>query len=616
MLGVLTQKMEEKKSMKDVAFYNTNITGGFWKMMQEKNRTVTMDAVYNRFDDTGRIKAFNFEWKEGMDQRPHIFWDSDVAKWMEGAAYVLAKHPDAELERKVESLIDNIIKNQWEDGYFNIYYTVVQPESRFTDRNRHELYCAGHLMEAAVAYYQATGRDRFLKAMEKYADLIYRIFVEEQSAGFVTPGHEEIELALIRMYRCTKNSKLLELAKFFLNQRGNNPDKDVWEYCGISKYSQSNAPIRELVDAEGHSVRAMYLYAAMADLAKETDDVQLLEACRRLFVDTVDRKMYITGGIGSTSIGEAFTVPYDLPPKSAYTETCAAIGLIFFSQRMLEIEHKSVYADVIERVMYNGMISGISLDGKAFFYENPLEISLRDHVKNTSTDKKERYPITQRKEVFGCSCCPPNINRVFSSMERYVYHCNGDAVYVDQFMESEWQLEGRRISQKTAYPQNGVIALDFEGVSKAAIRIPAWCDAFTLNVPYTVSDGYAWVDDPSHVELCLDMKAECYTAHQEVDDCAGKVAVMMGPVVYCAERVDNPYNLHRLFLAKDLRAETTFCSACGLNKLTVDGWLRSASSALYAKNGDSFAPIRITLIPYYAFANRGESDMSVWLHQR
>ena len=602
--------------MKDIAFYNTNITGGFWKMMQEKNRTVTMDAVYNRFYDTGRITAFDCSWKEGMENKPHIFWDSDVAKWMEGAAYILAKHSDPELEKKVEWLIDNIVAHQWEDGYFNIYYTVVEPESRFTKRGRHELYCAGHLMEAAVAYYQATGKDRFLKAMEKYADLIYRVFVEEESADFVTPGHEEIELALIRMYRVTKNPKHLELAKFFLNERGNNSVEDAIEYFVNSKYSQSNAPIRELADAEGHSVRAMYLYSAMADLVKETNDAELLEACRRLFVDTVDRKMYITGGIGSTSIGEAFTVPYDLPSKSAYTETCAAIGLIFFAQRMLEIEHKSVYADVIERVMYNGMISGLSLDGKAFFYENPLEIALRDHTKNTSTDQKERYPITQRKEVFGCSCCPPNINRVFSSMERYVYHCNDDVVYVDQFMESEWKSEGKRIAQKTAYPQNGVITLDFEGVTKAAIRIPAWCDTFELSVPYTVADGYAWIENPTHVELSLEMKVECYTAHQEVSDCAGKVAVMMGPVVYCAEGVDNPYNLNRLFLDRDLRAKVTPCEKCGLNSLTVCGWLRSTSNALYAKADESFTPVEIRLIPYYTFANRGESDMTVWLHQR
>jgi DUF1680 family protein len=201
-------------------------------------------------------------------------------------------------------------------------------------------------------------------------------------------------------------------------------------------------------------------------------------------------------------------------------------------------------------------------------------------------------------------------------MERYVYHCNGDTVYVDQFMESEWKSEGKRIVQKTAYPQNGVIALDFEGVTKTAVRIPAWCDNFELSVPYTVADGYAWIENPSHVELSMEMKVECYTAHQEVSDCAGRVAVMMGPVVYCAERVDNPYNLNRLFLDRDLRAKVTPCEMCGLNSLTVSGWLRSTSNALYAKADEAFAPVEIRLIPYYAFANRGESDMCVWLHQR
>ncbi len=356
------------------------------------------------FFETGRIGAFNFDYvKDSGMSEPHFFYDSDVAKWMEGVAYILEKNSAPDLEEKVDALVEKIKLNQGDDGYFNIYFTVVDPENRFKKRNYHELYCAGHLMEAAVAWAEITGKLDFLEAMERYADYIYKVFVEEKSAEFTTPGHEEIELALVRMYRFTGKKKYLDLAKFFVDMRG------ACEEPIADEYNQSHLPVREQREALGHSVRAVYLYTGMAYLAKETEDTSLMPALHALFSDMTERKMYITGGLGSTDIGEAFTHPYDLPSDAAYTETCAAIGLVLFASAMLELENKSVYADVVERVIYNGLLSGLSLDGESFFYENPLEINLGDRFKNRYGER--RLPITQRKKSFGCSCCPPNIVR-------------------------------------------------------------------------------------------------------------------------------------------------------------------------------------------------------------
>ena len=341
-------------------YRNVTLRQGFWKQMEELNSKVTVNAVYDRFYETGRIDAFKFDWKEGEPNQPHFFWDSDVAKWMEGAAYILSREDRPDLEEKIESLIDLIEKNQCEDGYFNIYFTVVKPEARWSCRDWHELYCAGHLMEAACAYYDVTGRDRFLRLMEKYADYIKKVFVDEHSAAFTTPGHEEIELALYRMYKTTGNAKYFELCRFFLENRGLSENKEA-DILGSPYYAQNHLPIREQKEAFGHSVRAVYLYSGMADLALESGDEALKDACRALFESIVNNKMYVTGGIGSAYRGETFTVPYDLPNASAYAETCASIGLMFFAQRMIALdpENAAKYADAIELEMYNANSDGI-----------------------------------------------------------------------------------------------------------------------------------------------------------------------------------------------------------------------------------------------------------------
>ncbi len=608
----------------DFRFQEVTVTGGFWHALQERNRDVTIHAVYDRFFDTGRFAALNCNWTEGSEQpKPHIFWDSDVAKWIESAAYILAKHEAPELEEKIERAIDAMEAHQWEDGYLNSYYTTIEPQNRFTNRDHHELYCCGHLIEAAVAYYKATGKDRFLHMMEKYVELVDRIFRVEHSAAFDTPGHEEIELALVRLYRCTGKKKYLDLAVHFINTRGTSErDKNVihgrsYHYLGSTAYAQSTIPVREQTEADGHAVRAMYLYCAMADLYAETGDESLRQAALRLFADATEKKMHITGGLGSIRVGEAFTHAYDLPAERTYNETCASIGMIFFAQRLLEREHKGVFADVIERQLYNGMLSGISLDGKSFFYENPLEINIKNHTRTRFNPKEEKYPITQRVEVFNCSCCPPNLTRLFASIERYLYHRANDVYYVDQFAESLWQENGATVTQHTDYPKSGKVSLKFEGVKTAAVRIPGWCDSYTCSVPVTVKDGYAYIENPCEVEFDFEMKPVYYSAHAEVDESAGKVALMRGPIVYCAERIDNPVNLHRVLLVPEKTAAEEHDPLTGLVRITVDALVSAPKSGgLFQKVDNVYEKTRISLIPYYAFANRGESDMLVWLRYK
>lgn len=592
---------------------NVKITGGFWKEIEEKNRCVTMNSVYKRFTDTGRFAALRCD-KENKDV--HFFWDSDVAKWLEGAANILEREFDPELYKKAESAISDIIDNQWEDGYINSYYTVTEPEKRFTDRGMHELYCAGHLIEAAVRWHEATGEDRFLRAVEKYADLIHRIFVTQKSAGFVTPGHEEIELALIKLYRATGTEKYLELAKFFINERGK--IKEVNMGFDNPLYMQSEKPVRKMSEANGHAVRACYLYAAMALLANETGDKELFSACKKLYSDIVTKKMYITGGIGQSDIGEAFTVPYDLPPETAYAETCAAISLMFFSENMLSLENDSIYADTIERIMYNGMLSGLSADGKSFFYENPLEVNLRNHKKNVSVNKQMRLPITQRKEVFDCSCCPPNLNRVLSSMEGYIYRLGDKTLYIDQFIESEMEEGGIKAVMTTDYPYDSKITLSVSGADRAAVRIPFWCDEFKTSESYRIENGYAFIENPGKVEIEFEMKPKLYFANPECDYLSGQAAFMLGPVVYAAEGIDNAFNLSNVYIDENINAAVSekdlSLGSPEFNTVTVDGYIKKSSKKLYSDREGELERVKIKLIPYRLFANRGESDMRVWIN--
>ena len=602
--------------MKTIDFAKTEITGGFWKKKQDLIRKTTVKAVYNRFCDTGRFEAFKFNWKEGQPQKPHYFWDSDVAKWLEGVAYLTELKREPKLEKIVDETVDLIEKNQGEDGYFNIYFTVIKPDERFRNRDAHELYCAGHLMEAAVAYYKATGKRKFLDCMCRYADYIEKRFKLDRDTAFTTPGHEEIELALVRLYECTGEKRYFELAEFFVNERGTREEFTA-EWMNAN-YNQSHLPVREQTTAEGHAVRAVYLYCAMADVAARTGDEALLNACKTIFDDIINKKMYVTGGIGSSSCGEAFTVPYDLSNLLAYTESCAALGLALFANRMLNMEADSKYSDVVERVIYNGFMSSMSLDGKSFFYENPLEVIPYLHTRDTSNKHRTiHWPQMTRSEVFNCSCCPPNIVRFIPSIANMLYTDDGETVYVHQFMQSRTSIErcgkSLQIEQKTAYPENGKVAITLTGGdSYVAVRIPGWYKGY---VGETVK-GYAYFDmkDGETLEFDFKMEVKFIEARPEALFDCGKYAVARGPVVYCMEAHDNGELLRDIRIDGKARFKYGKHEELGVPKLTVKAYRRATeeNTPLYTERHDSLTPVTATLIPYYAFANRGACEMQVW----
>ena len=435
--------------------------------------------------------------------------------------------------------------------------------------------------------------------------------MEEESAAFHTPGHEEIELALVRLYRYTKNRDFLDLALWFVNTRGT--EKDELR----SEYNQSHLPVREQLEAKGHCVRALYLYTAMADLALETGDEGLKKACNELFNDITRRKMYVTGGVGSCSLGENFSNPYDLPNQEAYTETCAGVALIYFCRAMQRLENRAVYGDTIERVLYNGVLSGLSQSGDRFFYENPLEITMNDHFSMTLPwgFRAKRYPITRRPEVFNCSCCPPNLNRLLASLGDYIYGLEGSTLFINQFAESSLEIGEIKASIKTEYPTDGKIIIDATGVDYVAVRIPSWCDAYKLNREYIIKDGYAVVkNDGTKIVLELDIAPFAVEANRLVNENAGRICVQQGPVVYCAETDDNPANLHNIEIKLPLAAEPEYSAEYGLNIMKVKAQnYNDGDDALY-RRAEPSAPQEFTLnmIPYAYFANRSDGDMLVW----
>lgn len=605
--------------MKSVSFDKVNL-GGFWKNRFEVNKETTIPSVYDRFSETGRFNAFLFNWKEGDPNRPHIFWDSDIAKWAEAVAYTITKSPDKELEAIVESLVDSIEKNRDENGYFNIYFTICEPENRFTNRMAHELYCAGHLTEAAIAYYNATGKDRFLKLMCDYMDYIEKVFIIEDSAEFCTPGHEEIELALAKLYDCTGNKKYLDMCSHFVEARGTREKDEESPYYISHDYDQTHKPVREQEVAIGHSVRATYLYCAMADLALRLGDGSLFDACKRLFMSIAEKQMYVTGGIGPTRYGERFTVDYDLPNDVAYSETCASIGLALFARRMSLIEPDSIYADVAETAIYNCALAGVSLKGNSFFYVNPLEISLERRKINKEYYQYNAggFEITQRAEVFDCSCCPPNIARFIASIGDFLYTYNDDTVFVHHYFESDAEFEGIKIVQNTEYPNNGAVKLTVKGMNgkTLAVRIPAWAEKYEISASYEIRKGYAYIAvdaDEKEISLDFEMEFRLVSANPAVEADIDRVALCRGPLVYCAERVDNGASLNSLSISENPDAEMTFNEDMQAYTVEVNGYEDGKIDSLYYTYRKNLVPRKIKLIPYFAFANRGESDMLVWL---
>lgn len=605
---------------KNLTFDHVNITGGFWKEKQDMNRNTTIWSVYERFKETGRIDAAKLDWKEGASNKPH--WDADTAKWIEGVAFLTQKKREPELEALVDEIVTNIEKAQSEDGYYNSYHLRLADRKRFEKRDQHELFSAGHLLEAAIAYDRATGKSKLLDLIKKYVALIKRVFMEEGSADFVTPGHAEIELALIKLYDYTGDKQYLDLALFFLNKRGACEEPAVLAKFGI-RHVQDHLPVREQLEAVGHSVRATYLYSAMADAAARTGDKELKHACEKLYESIVNKKMYITGGIGSTKNGEAFEEAYRLPNEKAYTETCAAIGLIYFCKRMCQLDPtSSKYADTIERVLYNGFLSGISLDGKSFFYENPLEIDLEERRRRADFGTPVGKPITQRAEIFSCSCCPPNVSRHLASLGDYLYRYDENRIYVEQYMTSGADFGDTQLTQKTNYPFDGKILLSVTGEGKQiALRLPFRCKNYILKkndktVRVSPENGYLMTDTENGdtLELTLEMTPRRILSNPRVRANRGKVALTYGPMVMCMEGVDNGGSLEGVFLL-DGKIEVTFDQDLGLPALLCPA-IRRDFQELYAEESDeSTTPFTAKFIPYHAFANRGESNMRVWIER-
>ncbi len=574
------------------------------------------------------------------EYRGMVFQDSDVAKWLEAVAYCLATHPDLEWEEKADSVIDLLARAQQPDGYLNSYYTLVEPEKRWTNlAANHELYCAGHFIEAAVAYYAATGKDKLLNIVCKFVDHIDSVFGPERDKKRGYPGHEEIELALLRLYRVTHDQRHLNLARYFVEERGQEPHyfelearargESVFRHWGkwTYHYSQSHLPLREQKTAEGHSVRAMYLFIAAADLAGETGDKELLQVCETLWENVVDCRMYITGGIGSQEYGEGFTVDYDLPSDTAYAETCAAIGLFLFGQRMLEITPDRKYADIMERALYNGIISGMSLDGDRFFYVNPLEVSpalceaRRDH----------QHVAATRQDWFGCACCPTNLARLLASVNQYIYSQRQDDIYVHFFADSQVEFtvgsSQARLDQETDYPWDERVRIAFmmerECDFGLHVRIPGWCSKPEIQVNGKVVEtaipphGYlalqrTW-QDGDEVQLNLPMPVEMVYAHPKVRETMGRVALQRGPVVYCLEEADHGPNLPALILPQQPEFRLGTDLDLNVPAILTQGYRRQEQEELYTTQRPGTVPVELRAVPYYSWGNRQPGEMLVWI---
>jgi len=629
------QWMTKPLDLKDVT-----IAGGFWGRRTETNRRITLPIEYQQCKATGRIDRW--KWRTGQPNEPHVFWDSDVAKWIEAAAYSLAARRDDRLEKQIDEAVDMMAAGQLADGYLNCHYSRVEPQNRWTNlRDCHELYCAGHLMEAAVAYYEATGKRQFLNVMRRYADHIASVFGpgEAQKRGY--PGHEEIELGLVKLYRATGNRRYLELSRFFIDERGRQPhyydveakargEQPRGYHFRTYDYCQAHKPVREQSEVVGHAVRAFYLYAGMADVAAETGDEKLLAACRRLWNDATQRKMYITGGVGPSAGNEGFTHPNDLPNDTAYAETCAAIALVFFAHRMLNIECEGQYADVMERALYNGVISGVSLDGKRFFYANPLQ------ARPAVLARSGSHIAITRQPWFPCACCPPNVARLIASIGRYAYSASPTALYVHLYAAGSASPEvgGAKITltQQTDYPWDGEVKLTVKLDKPAAFalmpRIPGWCREYELavngkSVRAAVSKGYArllrrW-SDGDEVTLSLAMGVERIAAHPSVAADAGKVAIQRGPLVYCLEQCDN--NADVLSVALPDRARLTAKHSRKLlgGCVVIEGRGLAVSTAgwagrLYRRAEEVKTKlVKIKAIPYCLWANRKAGAMKVYI---
>lgn len=642
----------------DLDLHRIRLTSPFWTGYQALARDVVVPYQWAALND--RIAGAepshaiaNFRIAAGREQGEFhgmVFQDSDVYKWLEAVAYLLCRDPDDALERAADEVIELIADAQQADGYLNTYFIAKAPQQRWTNLAEcHELYCAGHLFEAGVAYVQATGKRRLLEVCCRFADHIDAVFGPEPGKRHGYPGHPEVELALLRLHEATGESRYLALARYFIEQRGTQPHFYDIEYEQRGRtshwnnhgrdwmvrdkaYSQAHLPIVEQTAATGHAVRFVYLMAGVAHLARLSGDEAKRQACLRLWNDMAQRQMYVTGGIGAQGWGESFTSAYDLPNDSAYAESCASIGLMMFASRMLQMEGDARFADVMERALYNSVLAGMSLDGMRFFYVNPLETVPRIMPGNHAYDHVK--PVRQR--WFSCACCPPNIARLLTSIGRYVYTQRDDALYVNLYMgcEAEFERGGTNFSlrQSGDYPWGERIELevlaDAPFVTTLALRLPEWCAQPRLHindedVGIVPDKGYAHLarrwQPGDRIVLELPMPVRRVGAHPSLRHASGRVALQRGPVVYCLEQADNGADLHQLALPADagfrllpgdgVLAGKAVIHSEGVRRVPANG------DALYRYDAGAQALQRqpLVFVPYFCWANRGEGEMRVWV---
>lgn len=603
-----------------------------------------------------------------------VFQDTDLAKWLEAAAYSLAYEKNEELEQTADAMIELIGEAQLPDGYINTHWSILAPEKRWHNlREGHELYTAGHFMEAACAYYQVTGKRRFLDMMCRFADLICQVFHMKEWERAV-PGHQEVEIGLIKLYHATGEEKYLFMAKDFIDRRGTEPNYLLYEHENLlwmdifhdvnpffPEYSQCHKPVREQKTAEGHAVRAVYMYSAMADLAAAYDDEKLLSACQALYRNITEKRMYITGGIGSSGAYERFTVDYDLPNDRNYSESCASIGLAMFCRRMVQITREARYADTMETALYNTVLAGIALDGKHFFYVNPLETWGPDCMEHTSM----AHVKPQRQQWYGVACCPPNIARTLASLSEYIYMNGKNALYVNLYLSgaAETEISGIPVSvrQSTSFPFYGEIELELSAKEPVwgtlGFRIPGYAKHFRIFADggeitadaaaeaensdgkepdasaaaavkktfqgrkekgYFLLEGL-WSSQKVRIEFS--MPAKFVHANPKVRADAGKVAMVKGPLVYCLEETDNGGNLACIYADTSKKLEEVYEPELlgGTMTLRAKGkrlnYPELSDDKLYQESSVRLEEVTLKAVPYCYWGNRAAGEMMVWIKE-
>jgi hypothetical protein len=609
--------------LRPVPFRDVGIQDAFWAPRRETNRVASIPFSLQKLEEAGNLEDMRLAARGATNGfRGPVFIDSDLYKALEAASYSLATHPDPALEKQLDDIIALMAAAQQPDGYLNTYFTVKEPGKRWTNlRDCHELYCAGHMFEAAAAHYQATGKKSFLTIATRYADYIDSVFgPPPKRLGY--PGHPEIELALIKLGRATGNQRYFDLARFFVENRGRKffateHQTPLDKYDG--SYFQDDVPIYDHQNIKGHAVRAAYLMSGVTEVASQTGDDRLLAMLGRVWRNTTERNEYITGGIGPSAHNEGFTVDYDLPNLTAYQETCATVALAQWAHRLALLYGDASYADVLERGLYNGILSGVSQDGTKFYYVNPLESAGTHH----------------RSPWFGCACCPPNVTRTLAALGGYAYAVTTDSLYVNLYIQGSAQAKigdtPVTLKVSTEYPWDGKVALELEPVTKAKfalrLRVPGWCHDATVavnhravKVPVT-ERGYLVLDREwkkgDRVELDLPMPVQRVSANPKVKADQGLLAIQRGPIVYCLEQCDQSEPLAGFWLPLDAQLKAAREPGLLGGVVTITGEARAASDQNWRRKlYQSAAPaVRVALkaIPYYAWDNRQPGLMKVWL---